>query len=411
MMEAPTSAVDLSVVLPCLNEEKTLARALAMAAELVAATGLRGELVVADNGSTDASRAVAEAAGARVLSVPRKGYGFALLHGIRAARGRFLVMGDADATYDFREAAVLVQALRDGADLAMGSRLRGRIETGAMPWLHRHLGTPVLTALIRGFFGLRITDCNCGLRAFTREAFDRMELVSGGMEFASEMLIKAARAGLVVREHPVSLLRDTRGRPPHLKAWRDGWRHLRFILLFAPHVVFRLPGWILTLGFGAMVLRLAAGPAALFGRRFDYHHLFYAVPLFCLGCQLLWFAAFEEHFLRFAGLAPPKPRREGETRFPLERWLIAGAALAACGFAVFLKLFADWWQSGRGELLAVREGTLGLTAVMTGGLTIMNALLLSMLELRLEQRVVRSSEPSRAEPSSGAGALRDPAAR
>ena len=399
MTETSEQSVELSVVLPCLNEEKTLAHALEMASELIVSTGLCGELVVADNGSTDGSRAIAEAAGARVVAVPRKGYGFALLSGIRAARGRYIVMGDADATYDFREARVLVQALAGGADLAMGSRLRGTIEPGAMPPLHRHLGTPVLTWLIRCFFGLRITDCNCGLRAFTRAAFDRMDLVSGGMEFASEMLIKAAKADLTVKEFPVSLLRDTRDRPPHLKAWRDGWRHLRFILLFAPHIVFRLPGWILSLFFGAMVLRLSVGPATVLGRGFDYHHLFYAVPLFCMGYQLLWFATFEEYFLRFAGLAPSRNGRNRDRRFQLERWLMTGVAMVLLGVGVFVDIFATWWLAGRGELLAVRAGTLGLTAVMTGGLTLMNALMLSMLELRMEQRAVRSPEPTLPETS------------
>lgn len=390
-MDSDEQTVDLSVVLPCLNEEKTLAKALAMAAELVASSGLRGELVVADNGSTDASRAIAAEAGARVVPVARKGYGFALLSGIRAARGRFVVMGDADATYDFREALPLVKALESGVDLAMGSRLRGRIEPGAMPWLHRHLGTPVLTALIRLFFGLPISDCNCGMRAFTRAAFDRMRLVSGGMEFASEMLIKAARAGLVVREFPVSLLRDTRGRPPHLKAWRDGWRHLRFILLFAPHVVFRIPGWFLTILFGAAVLRLSLGPATILGRLVDYHHLFYAVPLFCTGYQLLWFATFEEYFLRFAGLDGHGVRGEQETHFRLERWLLAGAAMGLVGVGVFAAVLVRWWLAGRGALLAVRACTFGLTGVLTGILTIMNALMLSMLELRMEQHAVRPS--------------------
>ncbi len=379
-------AIALSVVLPCLNEEKTLAAAMQMARELIDTSGLHGEIVVADNGSTDRSVERAQKAGARVVPVARKGYGFALMTGIRAAFGKYIVMGDADATYDFREALPMLRALREGHDLVIGSRLRGRIEPGAMPPLHRYLGTPVLTWLQRLFFGLRISDCNCGLRAFTREAFDRMELVSGGMEFASEMLIKSAKLKLKVGEVPCSLKRDTRNRPPHLKTWRDGWRHLRFILLFAPHVVFRVPGWVLTIFCGLAVLRLAYGPVTLAGRYFDYHHLFYCVPLLCVGYQMLWFASFEEWFVRFAGLTKQRKGEPSEPRFALEKWLFAGGAMILAGLAMFLSILAQWWQSGRGELLAVRPGTLGLTALLIGGLTILNALMLSMLGLRLEQR-------------------------
>ena len=275
-----------------------------------------------------------------------------------------IVMGDADATYDFREAAPLVEAVASGScDLAMGSRLRGRIEKGAMPFLHRWLGTPVLSWLIRRFFGLRITDCNCGMRAFSRDAFERMRLVCGGMEFASEMLVKASFANLRVREFPISLHRDLRtDRVPHLHTWRDGWRHLRFLLLFAPHVVFRLPGTILVVLSGLGTAALCLGPVVVAGRTLDYH----------------------VRFRRFAGLGGDPPER-----LPLERWLVVGGLAAFVGVAVFASVLVDWWSSGRAALFAVRRCSLGLVLLLSGALSVMNALMTSMLELHFEAREER----------------------
>ena len=376
----------LSVAIPCLNEAQTIEKAVGLARDLVAAVGGDGEIVVGDNGSTDGSRELAERAGARVAPASRRGYGFALLAAIRASRGDVIVMGDADATYDFREAAPLVEAVASGScDLAMGSRLRGRIEKGAMPFLHRWLGTPVLSWLIRRFFGLRITDCNCGMRAFSRDAFERMRLVCGGMEFASEMLVKASFANLRVREFPISLHRDLRtDRVPHLHTWRDGWRHLRFLLLFAPHVVFRLPGTILVVLSGLGTAALCLGPVVVAGRTLDYHHLFYTVPLFCIGQQLLWFHAFAVRFRRFAGLGGDPPER-----LPLEHWLVVGGLAAFVGVAVFASVLVDWWSSGRAALFAVRRCSLGLVLLLSGALSVMNALMTSMLELHFEAREER----------------------
>lgn len=385
-METSDMNLELSVVIPCLNESGTIVKAVSLACDLVTASGLPGEVVISDNGSDDGSQQLAEGAGARVVSADRRGYGFALLAGIRAAKGRIIVMGDADATYDFREALDLVRAVQTGVDLAMGSRLRGDIKPGAMPPLHRYLGTPVLTALIRLFFGLRISDCNCGMRAFSKAAFEKMGLVSGGMEFASEMLIKAALCNLKVVEFPCSLHVDTRNRKPHLNTWRDGWRHLRFILLFAPHIVFTLPGWILSGVFGIMILLLSLGPVTIKNVNFDYHHLFYAVPMFCIGLQLLWFSAFAERFRRFIGLnavngSEPK-------KFRLERWLLLGLLMGIVGVIIFAAILFKWFSAGRGELLAVRESVFALVLVLSGFLTIMNALMLSMLELHVDSHAI-----------------------
>lgn len=220
----------LSVVIPCLNESESLEKAIGMAQDLVRAFDGDGEVVIGDNGSTDGSQTIAERCGARVVSVPDKGYGFAVRGGFAAARGDVLVMGDADATYDFREAKALVDRVLGGVDLAMGSRLRGNIEQGAMPFLHRYLGTPVLTMIIRVLFRMRITDCNCGMRAISKKAFESLHCKCGGMEFASEMICRAGLCRLTVSEDPISLYADRRNREPHLHTWRDGWRHLKLIL-------------------------------------------------------------------------------------------------------------------------------------------------------------------------------------
>ena len=232
--------------MPCLNEAETVARCVAEAREALARAGLDGEIVVADNGSTDGSPALAEKAGARVVTVAARGYGAALAGGIAAARGTYVVIGDADLSYDFASVPDFVKALDAGADLVMGSRFLGRIEDGAMPPLHRWLGNPVLTGLGRLFFRADVSDFHCGLRAFRREALEALDLRTTGMEYASEMVVKAALFGLRISEIPVTLRRDGRSRPPHLRTWRDGWRHLRFLLLFSPRWLFLIPGVSMT---------------------------------------------------------------------------------------------------------------------------------------------------------------------
>lgn len=371
----------LSVVIPCLNEEQTLPIALSLAKDLLRLYENDGEIVVADNGSTDRSREIATAAGARIVSVPKRGYGYALLYGLREAQGRVLVMGDADGTYLFPEAKVLVDAVDAGADLAMGSRLRGAIAPGAMPFLHRYLGTPVLSWLIRLFFRLPISDCNCGMRAFSKSAFETMKLRCGGMEFASEMLVKAALEHLNVVEFPISLAKDQRTGKPHLNTWRDGWRHLRFILLFAPHILFTLPGWLLSIVFGLFTLALSITPLRLGSTLLDYHHLFYSIPLFCTGVQILWFSAFAAKFREFADL--PFHSKSAPRHFPLEKFLLSGGLLILFGIGLFAVVLLQWLNSGKGALLSIRPCAFALTAFITGLTCCLNALLLSMFELRL----------------------------
>jgi glycosyltransferase involved in cell wall biosynthesis len=379
------SRPEISIVVPCLNEDRTLGETLKLAREAIQLSGLSGEVVVSDNGSTDRSIAIAQEGGARVVNCAQKGYGSALIEGIRGARGKYIVMGDADATYDFREAVPFVEALKGGADLVMGSRLRGNIAKGAMPFLHRWLGTPVLTFLINLFFGTRISDCNCGMRAFTRKAFDRLNLVSGGMEFASEMIVKGALYGLRIEERPCSLRRDTRGKPPHLKTWRDGWRHLRFIFLFAPNVVFALPGWFLLVA-GLIVTALVLPHQFQMGAfRMDYHHCFYSVPMIHIGYQALWFHQFEKYFIRFSGYFGDQTDTIPARPFHLEAWLITGGLMMAAGIGAFTMIFVQWVNSSYGSLNQVRAGIAGMSLLILGMQTIMNAMSISMMTIKLKR--------------------------
>lgn len=379
--------IDFSIVIPALDEAKTIVRAIGLAQEAIQLSGLTGEVVVSDNGSTDQTVALAEGAGARVVRAEKKGYGYALLTGFKQARGRYLVMGDADATYDFRESVPFLKDLQSGADLVMGSRLAGTIHKGAMPFLHRWLGTPVLSFLINMFFGLRITDCNCGMRAITREAFNRLGLVSGGMEFASEMIIKAGLYHLKVTEHPCSLHVDTRNKPPHLRTWRDGWRHLRFILLFAPHVVFTIPGWCMLLVGLAITIPVLAGPLYIGGRLIDFHYLFYSIPLVIMGYQALWFDKMEEYFVRFAGYLPQNIRKGTPIKsFVLELWLVIGLLLMLVGVFILGAIIVRWVMTGYGELSKIRLGASAMLVLIMGMQTIMNAMVISMMDIKVDRR-------------------------
>ena len=376
----------LSIVIPCLDEEQTLAASIRLGLEAVKLSGLTGEVVVADNGSTDRSREIAVQEGARVVPVNKRGYGYALMEGCRQARGRFIIMGDADATYDFREAVAFLEDLKNGADLVMGSRLRGNIEEGAMPFLHRYLGTPVLSRLIKGFFRLEITDCNCGMRAFTRSAFDRLALVSGGMEFASEMIIKCGLYRMKVTEHPCSLRRDTRNKPSHLRTWRDGWRHLRFILLFAPHVIFQIPGWTMFIVGLLITGAILPGPIHLAGRMIDFHYLFYSIPLVIIGYQALWFDKMEEYYVRFAGYLPADIRREQHGSFHLELALILGALMMLTGAGILAAMVVKWVMTNFGEMRQIRLGAFAMLMLILGVQTMMNGMVIGMMDIKVDRR-------------------------
>src|SRR5688572_16740878 len=293
--------------MPCLNEAATVGRCVEKARGFLERTGIEGEVLVADNGSSDESRRLAAQAGARVIAAPERGYGAALSAGIAAARGRYVIMGDADDSYDFSRLEPFVEKLRAGYPLVMGNRFKGGIRPNAMPALHRYLGNPVLSFLGRLFFRTGVRDFHCGLRGFEREAVNRLQLKTSGMEFASELVVKAALAGWRIAEVPTTLDPDGRGRPAHLRSWRDGWRHLRFLLLFSPRWLFLYPGVALLGAGSALTTALYFTPLHFLGAGLDIHSMLYASAGALLGLQLCLFALFARVSAQNAGLLPPQP--------------------------------------------------------------------------------------------------------
>ena len=371
--------------MPCLNEAATVERCVAKARGFLERARIEGEVLIADNGSDDGSRKIAEAAGARVIEVPRRGYGAALAGGIAAARGRSIIMGDADDSYDFTQLDAFVAKLREGYPLVMGNRFRGGIQKGAMPWLHRYLGNPVLSFIGRLLFGARVGDFHCGLRGFDREAVQSLNLKTTGMEFASELVVKASLAGWRIAEVPTTLRPDGRGRPSHLRSLRDGWRHLRFLLLFSPRWLFFYPGLAL-LGVGiALTTALYFTPLRFMGAGLDIHSMLYASAAALLGMQLCLFALFARVSAQNAGLLPRRPSLERFLRtLTLERGLLIGLAVAAAGFFWSAAAFWQWREAGFGALdpRVVMRDTIPAAALMVGGMEMMLAsFLLSVLGL------------------------------
>ncbi|HET6145335.1 MAG TPA: glycosyltransferase family 2 protein [Candidatus Acidoferrales bacterium] len=336
--------VELSVVMPCLDEAATVGICVKKAMEALNRHGIRGEVIVADNGSTDGSQQIAQEMGARVVPVERRGYGSALQSGIAAAHGEFVLMGDADDTYNFAQLDEFVAKLREGYDLVMGNRFKGKILPGAMPPLHRYLGNPVLTGLGRLFFKSPVGDFHCGLRAFRRDAIERLGLRTFGMEFASEMIVKAAAFGLRVTEVPTTLAPDRRDRPPHLRTWRDGWRHLRFLLLYSPRWLFLYPGFALfALGIAVSAF-LLPGPLRIGSVVFDVHTLLFAAMAILIGFQSVVFATFTKVFAISEGLLPEDPRLTRMFRYvTLEVGLILGMLLILAGAGAWI-LGLEYWR-------------------------------------------------------------------
>jgi glycosyltransferase involved in cell wall biosynthesis len=367
---------ELTILMPCLNEAATVGGCVAKARAFLERNGIDGEVVVADNGSEDGSPAIAEQAGARVVRVAKRGYGAALAGGIAAARGRYIIMGDADDSYDFTRLEGFIEKLRAGYPLVMGNRFGGGIRAGAMPWLHRYLGNPVLSYIGRLLFRAPVRDFHCGLRGFDRAAVESLELRTRGMEFASELVVKAALARWRIAEVPTTLSPDGRGRPPHLRSWRDGWRHLSFLLLFSPRWLFLYPGMALLVLGVLFTTALYFRPLRIFGAGLDIHSMLYASAAGLLGMQLCLFALFARLSAQNAGLLPRAPALAALLKtVTLERGLLAGFAVAIAGFAWSVAAFWEWRDAGFGALdprIVMRE-TIPSSALMVAGVEIMLA--------------------------------------
>ena len=381
-----SQGVEVSVVIPCLNEANSLGYCVDKAVKSFQAAGLCGEVVVADNGSTDGSIQIAEQHGARVIRVAERGYGAALRAGIAGARGLFIIMGDADDSYDFTDVPRFVEKLHEGNDIVMGNRFRGEIKPGAMPPLHKYFGNPGLTALLNTLFHAHIGDGYCGMRGFTRSLYDRLDLRSSGMEFALEMVIKSAQIGARIAEIPITLWPDKRGRAPHLRSFRDGWRSLRFMLLYAPNWLFLLPGTALVLTGLFLVFWLLPGPRQISPHvGLDIHTMIFGVIFTLLGAQILSIGAFAKVF----SYAERFDRRSVSLRrvlkrVTLETGLLVGCSLFLMGFAGCAWVTWQWAASDFGELHEVRQVLFWSMWLFLGLQVIFAAFFLSMLGISRE---------------------------
>jgi glycosyltransferase involved in cell wall biosynthesis len=383
---AVSGELELSILMPCLNEAETLESCIRKAQRSLTENNVRGEIVIADNGSSDGSLEIARTLGVRTVSVNAKGYGNALLAGIHAARGKYVIMGDADGSYDFVHITPFLEKLRNNYDLVVGNRYRGGIMHGAMPPLHRYFGNPLLTAIGRLFFGGELGDFYCGLRGFNRQAMLDLDFRTTGMEFALEMVVKASLYKLRIAEVPTVLSPDGRSRPPHLRSWRDGWRSLRFLLLYSPRWLFLYPGLVLMLVGAIISARLLLGPQIIEGISFDVHTLVYSALAIMLGYQTVIFAFFTKLFAITEGLLPEDPRLTRLFKYvSLESGLIAGAAMIICGVAASVYAVSIWKAHSFGALdpfHTLRIVIPAATLIVMGSQTILSSFFLSVLGLR-----------------------------
>jgi glycosyltransferase involved in cell wall biosynthesis len=380
-------APEFSIVMPCLNEAATIRTCIQKAQECLGRLQIRGEVIVADNGSTDGSIALATDAGARVVRVLEKGYGAALFHGVTHSLGRYVIIGDADDSYDFSRLDGFVDALRRGADLVMGNRFSGGIAPGAMPFKNRYLGNPVLSLVGRVLFGSPVRDFHCGLRGFSRAAFDAMSLQTAGMEFASELVIKATLQNMRVVEVPTTLSPDGRNRPPHLRPWRDGWRHLRFMLLYSPRWLFLYPGLAMIVVGSFTVALVLPGPVYLPNQIvLDVHTLLFGCAAVLLGFQAVSFAFFTRIFAFTSGLLPRDPQLENLFKtFTLEAGLAVGSVFLILGLIGSAWTVANWSATGFGTLdprTTLRAAIPAAGALCLGGQIVLTSFLFSFLGLK-----------------------------
>lgn len=375
--------IELSIVMPCLNEEKTVGNCVTQAKSFLKASKIKGEVIVADNGSTDKSIEIARKMGATVVHVPNKGYGSALMGGFEAAKGKYIIMADADESYDLVNLTPFVEKLREGYDLVMGNRFKGGIKKGAMPWHHKYIGNPILSFVGQLFFKTPAKDFHCGLRGFTKEAIERMNLQTKGMEFASEIVVKASILGMKVTEVPTTLSPDGRDRPPHLRSFRDGWRHLRFLLIYSPRWLFLIPGMILLSLGGIASLVLFFGPVNTSLRLFDFHSFILAGAAMMLGLSMVSFALITRVFAYNFGLLPNQPRLYKLFKyFNLETGLVVGLIIAILGFlliirAIVLSYTLGFDSIGFGRSIRLVFG--GALSIITGGQIFLTSFALSIL--------------------------------
>ncbi|WP_017661504.1 glycosyltransferase family 2 protein [Baaleninema simplex] len=384
-----TEAIAVSFVLPCLNEVRTLEICIEKAKTALDRLGLRGEIVVADNGSTDGSQELAKSLGARVVEVPVRGYGAALTWGVRAAQGNYIVIGDADDSYDFREAVPMVQKLMTGYDLVIGTRLNGKIIPGAMPWKNRHIGTPALTAIVNLLYHSKFSDVNSGMRAFSKAAFQQLEMESPGMEFASEMLVKSAILGFKMSEVPITLHPDGRDRAPHLRPWSDGWRHLKYILLFAPKYVYWIPG-ILLISLGLVlsgILNLAPGGESVYigELRFNDHWIVVSALSCLLGYELLLTGLLAHLYTLTHRIRRRSKRMDWVVKsISIEKIILFSLAMFGIGLGIELSIVRTWVDADFGPLYAIRPAVTGMVFILIGAQTLFSGLFYAVLSERYQ---------------------------
>jgi glycosyltransferase involved in cell wall biosynthesis len=381
-----TKPLELTILMPCLNEELTLGTCIRKAKKSLEENNIRGEIVIGDNGSTDGSIEIAESLGARVILIPEKGYGSALIGGINAAKGKYVIMGDSDDSYDFSRIMLHVEKLREGYDLVMGNRFKGGIEKGAMPFLHRYLGNPVLTFVGRLFFNTSIRDFHCGLRGFNRERMASVNLECPGMEFASEMVVKSLLNDFKITEVPTTLSKDGRDRPPHLNTWTDGWRHLRFLLLYSPAWLFLYPGILLFMLGIVFTGLLLLQPLQVLGIELDIHTLAYSATSVFIGFQLMFFFAFSRIYASMNSLLPPnKFYNYYKDKFSLEKGLILGSSFFFIGITLVIIAWLSWQSVDYGALKPRETLRVVIPSIffLIGGIQIaQSSFLISILELK-----------------------------
>lgn len=379
-------SIELSIVMPCLNEAETLAVCIQKAQSFLKEYNISGEIIIADNGSTDGSQEIAESSGAIVVAVTQKGYGSALTGGITAAKGKYIIMGDADDSYDFNSLLPFIIKLREGYELVMGNRFKGGIKKGAMPFLHKYLGNPVLSFIGRLFFKSDIGDFHCGLRAFSKEAFNKMNLKTTGMEFASEMIVKSSLLSLKITEVPTLLYPDGRSRPPHLKTWSDGWRHLRFLVLYSPNWLFFIPGLIMMiLGF-LISLILMITPINIAAITLDAHTLVFTSVLTLIGFQFILFYGLTKVYTVENELLPKSDRYNKLFKIiNLEKGLIAGILIIAAGIVLGVISYTTWQDINYGDIndfSIIKTVTASAASILLGIQIILFSLFFSILGLK-----------------------------